>query len=234
MAITDVNALLDAISQVNLDFFPLPVVITLHVIAFLVLMFMFFSPHRYTNRVNIVVKAWLGISILILVAFIFGVARAFSGIGAAIFQSAGVMYAVLGVLLLADIWRQNLDFSVEHRGIRQWIGLVVALFGILIYSLIQLLMGLRYPRMVFYGAEVPTVTYLIALFGAARSIKSKLYRVIFALLSIEGFSFGIWAIANQVWFDAVYGLAGLFGLAALGLWITAERSQTKEMAAHAS
>jgi hypothetical protein len=223
MSITDVNALLDAIGQVNLDFFPLLVVITLHVIAFLVLMFMFFSPHRYTKQVNLVVKAWLGISLMILVAFIFAVAREFSGLGAAIFRSAGVVYAGIAILILADIWRRDLDFSLESRGLRQWVGLFVALCGILIYSIIQLLMGLRYPRMVFYGAEVPTVTYLIALFGAAKPITSKLYRVILALLSIEGTFIGIWAIASQVWFDAVYGLAGLFGLAALGLWITAER-----------
>jgi hypothetical protein len=232
MAITDVNALLDAISQVNLDFFPLPLVFTLHLIAFLVLMFMFFSPQSFTKLVNVVVKVWLGISLLILVAFILAVARAFSGIGAAIFRSAGVVYAGIAILVLADIWRQNLDFSLESRGLRQWAGLVVALCGISIYLLIQLLLGLRYPRMVFYGAEVPTVTYLIALFGAARPITSKLYRLILALLSTEGFFIGIWAITSQVWFDAVYGLAGLFGLAVLGLWITADRGPLLKTIAH--
>ncbi len=232
MSITDVDALLAAISEVNLDFIPLPVAISLHVIAFLVLMIMFFSPNHYAKQVNILVKAWLGISLMIVAVFILGVARAFSNMDVAILSSGAFIYGVIGVLVLVDIWRRNIHFTSERLGLRQWMGLAVALCGILLYSLTQLLMGLRYPRMVFYGAEVPTVIYLIALFGAARPIKSKIFRVILAVLSIEATLIGIWAVVAQVWFDAYMGLAGLFGLVSLGLWLTAERRQAKAFAAH--
>lgn len=232
MSITDVEALLDAISEVNLDFIPLALAIALHVIAFLVLMIMFFSPNRYAKQVNIVVKAWLGISLMMVVAFIVGVARAFSSLDAAILYSGAFAYGALGVLVLADIWRRTLDFTWERPRLRHWIALAVALCAILLYSLTQLLMGLRYPRMVFYGAEVPTVAYLIALFGAAKPIKSRLFRVILAVLSVEATLIGIWAVAAQVWFDVYYGLAGLFGMATLGLWITAERREEKVLTAH--
>lgn len=234
MSITDVDALLDAISEVNLDFIPLPWAIALHAIAFLVLMVMFFSPKRYAKQVNIFVKAWLGISLMMVVAFIVGVARAFTNMDATILRTAAVVYGAIGVSVLADIWRRNLDFTSERLGMRQWVGLAVALCGILLYSLTQLLMGLRYPRMVFYGAEVPTVIYLIALFGAAKPIKSKTFRVILTVLSVEAALIGIWALAAQVWFDAYMGLAGLFGLSSLWLWISAERRQIKAFTTHQS
>ncbi|NIS79787.1 MAG: hypothetical protein GTO14_06175 [Anaerolineales bacterium] len=234
MSITDVDALLEAISQVNLDFIPLPLAIALHVVAFMVLMLLFFLPNRYAREVNALVKAWLAISLGMVTAFILGVARAFSGMDVAILSFGAVVYAGVAVLVLADIWRRNLDFTSERTGLRQWMGLAVALCGILLYSLTQLSMGLRYPRMVFYGAEVPTAIYLIALFGAARPIKSKLFRVILAILSVEATLIGIWAVAAQVWFDAYMGLAGLFGLASLASWIAAERKQAKASAAHMS
>jgi hypothetical protein len=232
MSITDAEALLDAIREVNLDYIPLPVAIALHGMALLVLMILFIPSIRTAKQANMVVKAWLGISLMMVTAFIVGVARQFSGLEATIFYSAAVVYALLGVLVFADIWRRTLDFTWEQPGRRQWVGLAVALCGILLYPLTQLLMDLSYPRMVLYGAEVPTITYLIALFGASRPIKSRLFRMILAVLSIEATLIGIWAVAAQVWFDAYYGLAGLFGLASLGLWITAERREDKALAAH--
>jgi hypothetical protein len=233
LSITNAETLLDAISAVNLDFIPLPAGIALHVLALLVLMIMFISPNRYAKQVNVVVKAWLGISLLMVTAFIVGVTREFSGLDAAIFLSAAVMYAALAALIIADIWRRALDFTWESPGLRQWVALAVALCGTLLYPLTQLLMGLRYPRMVLYGAEAPTVIYFIALFGAARPVKSKLFRVILAVLSIEATLIGlIWAVASQVWFDAYFGLAGLFGLAAIGSWILAERRELKVATAH--
>jgi hypothetical protein len=232
--LTDVDALLDAISKFNLAYMPLPLAIVLLVIAFLVVALQFWSPSRYSKQVNIIVKAWMGLSFLLLVAFIMIVARSFSNTDAALLRAASIVYAVIGVFVLADIWWKRLDFTSEHKGPRQWLGLAIALSGLLLYPLTQLLTGLRYPRIVLYGSESMSLIYLIPLFGMARPIKSKIFRVIFAYLSLEAAIYGILAAVFQIWFDAYMALAGVFGIVSLVLWIKAERRQAKVLEAHPS
>jgi hypothetical protein len=232
--LTDVDALLDGISKFNLAYMPLPLAIVLLVIAFLVVALQLWSPNRYAKQVNVIVKAWMGFSFLLLVAFIMIVARSFSNADAALLKAASMVYAIIGVLVLADIWWKKLDFTSEHKGPRQWWGLAIALSGLLLYPLTQLLIGLRYPRIVLYGSESMSLIYLIPLFGMASPIKSKIFRVIVAYLSIEAIIFGISVAILQIWFDAYIALAGVFGLVSLVLWIKAERRQAKVLEAHPS
>lgn len=232
--LTDVDALLDGISKFNLNYMPLPLAIVLFVIAFLVLALQFWSPSRYSKQVNIIVKVWIGFSFLLLVAFIMILARSFSNMDALLLRSAAVVYAVIGVLVLADIRQRKLDFTSERKGPSQWVGLAIAISGLLIYPLTQLLIGLRYPRIVLYGAESTSLIYLIPLFGMARPIKSKLFRAILALLSIEAIIMGILVVIFQIWFDAYIALAGVFGLVSLVLWIKTERKQAKMLEARSS
>jgi hypothetical protein len=215
----DLEILLDAIRDVNLALLPLPVVALLHALAISIALLVFLSSRERRTWVNVATKAWLALSLFLLVMFILKVAGILSqadGASVAILYVGAVPYGALGVLLGVDIWMRRIDFVSARRSVQRCIGLAVALGGVLLYPITQLLAGYRYPRMVVYGAEVPTVTYVIGLLIMALPRSSALFKAFLALICVVGILAGGGGVVIGYWNDLYFAVAGVLGLFFLG------------------
>lgn len=215
----DLEILLDAIRDVNLALFPLPIVVLLHALAISMALLIFFSSRERRTWVNAATKTWLALSQFLLVAFILCVATVLSQSGAtfvAVLYVGAVPYGALGVLFFVDIWRRRTDFVSDSRSLQRCIGLTVALGGVLLYPITQFLAGYRYPRMVVYGAEIPTVTYVIGLLIMALPRSSALFKASLALISVVGILAGGGGVLIGYWNDIYLALGGVLGLVFLG------------------
>lgn len=212
---TDLETLLDAIRDVNLALVPLPMVVLLHALAVSVALLVFFSSREQRNWVNAVTKTWLALSLCLLTVFILSVARLLSQSSAssvAVLYVGAVPYGALGVLLFVDIWRRKIDFASDSHSVHRCIGLAVALGGVLLYPITQLLAGYRYPRMVVYGAEIPVATYVIGLLIMALPRANALFQAFLALISVVGILAGGGGVLIGYWNDFYFALGGLLGL----------------------
>jgi hypothetical protein len=215
----DLEVLLDAIRDVNLALFSLPMVVFLHALASLVALLVFFSSRERRTWVNAATKAWLALSLFLLVVFILNVAGILSQSDAshvAVLYVAAVPYGALGVLFFVDIWRRRIGFVSDRRSVQRCVGLTVALGGVLLYPITQLLAGYRYPRMVVYGAEVPTVTYVIGLLIMALPRSSALFKAFLALICVVGILAGGGGVVIGYWNDLYFAVGGMLGLVFVG------------------
>jgi hypothetical protein len=213
--VIDLEILLDVIRDVNLALFPLLVVALLHALAISVVLLVLFSSGERRTWVNAATKTWLALSLFLLVVFILQVAGVLSqsdDSSVAILCVAAVPYGALGALFGVDIWRRSIDFVSDRRSVQRCIGLAVALGGVLLYPITQLLAGYRYPRMVVYGAEVPTVTYVIGLLIMALPISSALFKALMALICVVGILAGSAGVLIGYWNDFYLALGGVLGL----------------------
>ena len=230
---TDLELLLDAIRDVNLALFPLPVVALLHALAISVALLVFFGSRERRTWVNAATKTWLALSLFLLVAFILCVAGVLSQSGAsyvAVLYVGAVPYGALGVLFFVDIWRRRIDFASGRRSVRRYIGLTVALGGVLLYPITQLLAGYRYPRLVVYGAEVPTVTYVIGLLIMALPRFAALCKAFLALICVVGILAGGGGVVIGYWNDLYFAVAGVLGLFFLGRSFVESRQEKSSTA----
>jgi hypothetical protein len=215
----DLEILLDAIRDVNLALFSLPMITLLHTLAISVALLIFFSSREQRKWVNAATKTWLALSQFLLVAFILSVAHVLSQNDAssvAVLYVAAAPYGVLGVLFFVDVWRQRIDFLSDRRSVQRCMGLTVALGGVLLYPITQLLAGYRYPRMVVYGAEIPTVTYVIGLLIMALDRSSALFKAFLALICVVGILAGGGGVLIGYWNDLYLAVGGVLGLIFLG------------------
>jgi hypothetical protein len=134
-----------------------------------------------------------------------------------------VPYAALGLVLLADTWLRRVHFATGTFSLRRSVGLAVALGGALLYPITQMAAGYRYPRMVVYGAEVPTITYVIGLLVMGLSGASAVFKVFLALLSVVGILAGGAAVAMGYWNDVYFAIAGAVGLVYLARDVRSRR-----------
>jgi hypothetical protein len=215
----DLEILLDAVSDVNLALFSLPMVVLPHALAISVALLVFFSSRERQKWVNATTKAWLALSQFLLVVFILSVARVLSQSGVssvAVLYVAAVPYGALGALFLVDIWRRRIDFLSDGPSVQRCMGLAVALGGVLLYPITQLLAGYRYPRIVVFGAEIPLVTYVIGLLIMALPRSSTLFKAFLALISVVGILAGGGGVLVGYWNDFYLALGGVLGLVILG------------------
>jgi hypothetical protein len=229
----DLELLLDAIRDANLALFSLPMVALLHALAISVVLLVFFSSGERRTWVNAATKTWLALSLFLLVVFILKVAGVLSqsdDSSVAILYVAAVSYGALGALFGVDIWRRSIVFVSDRRSVQRCIGLAVALGGVLLYPITQLLAGYRYPRMVVYGAEVPTVTYVIGLLIMALPRSSALFKAFLALICVVGILGGGGGVVIGYWNDLYFAVAGVLGLFFLGKSFVESRQEKSSTA----
>lgn len=120
----------------------------------------------------------------------------------------------IAILLLLDVyWKKaTFTFSLEsHRWVRI-IGLILIISGLLVYPLLEIATGHTWPAMVLFTAECPTTTSLIGLYLTAVPKTNKLLLAIISLnAAYTGFAVALAGFLT----DALYGIAGVFGLLTL-------------------
>lgn len=121
-----------------------------------------------------------------------------------VFLAGAVYFAWLGVL------KDKLQFS-PRGGIRGWLGGLLILFSLVIYPLVGLLFGHRYPTMPTFGLPCPTtiLTIGVLLFAVA-----PFPRAVFVVPVLWSFVGSVAAVILRVPQDYGLLLAGLIGLVA--------------------
>ncbi|MFW9995527.1 MAG: DUF6064 family protein [Candidatus Odinarchaeota archaeon] len=120
---------------------------------------------------------------------------------------------LVSLLILLDIyWNKTFfDFTLadaEYKSVKI-AGFILMFTGIVIYPLVEILLGFTWPTMVFFGAECPTTIFLIGLLLSATPRTNKLFILILGINAIiTGGSFATMGFPV----DFQYAVAGIIGL----------------------
>jgi hypothetical protein len=197
-----VDEFFDVFARYNESVWPMQIIMTVLAIAVIVLLF---RARRKSSRVISAVLAffWAWMAIAYHFAFFTAINPAAWAFGV-LFLVCAIWFAWFGVL------RRRLQFSV-HVGIRAWLGGLLIFFSLIVYPLLGLLFGHRYPRMPSFGLPCPTTIFTLGmlLFVVAPIPRSAF--VIPVLWSMIG-SFAAFRLGVPQ--DYGLSIAGLLGLIA--------------------
>lgn len=167
--------------------------------------YLMFKPGKNSNKVISGVLAFFWLWIGIVYHWLF-----FSSInsGARLF---GALFVLQGLIFIFEgIVRNNLVFSY-NKDWRSAVGIVLMLFGPIVYPIIGQFLGHTYPNTPTFGAPCPTTIFTIGALLLA-SNPPKYVAVIPLLWSAFGFSA---AISLGVEEDVSLIIAGLIGMVAI-------------------
>ncbi|MHA1971447.1 MAG: DUF6064 family protein [Candidatus Hodarchaeales archaeon] len=118
---------------------------------------------------------------------------------------------LVSVLLFLDIYwdKTRITFDLNEFKSVKIIGISLMITGMVIYPIVEILMGFNWPDMVLFGAECPTTIFLIGLLIIAVPKTNKLFLIIIALNAIyTGGSFALMGFPV----DILYAGAGIIGV----------------------
>ncbi|NOY10140.1 MAG: hypothetical protein GXP33_15005 [Spirochaetes bacterium] len=125
---------------------------------------------------------------------------------------AAALWLVALLLVLDMVFHWTVIRLPERKDLK-----VISIFfmtaGIILYPLLEMLLGFTWPRMVFFSAECPTTIFLIGLFIGSIP---KVNKPLFILVSVNAVFTGLSVAINGAPFDYLYALAGLAGIVMMG------------------
>ncbi len=174
-------------------------------IAAAIAFYLIFKPSKYSNKIisSILALFWLWIGIVYHWSF-FAVINPAARLFGAIFVLQGLIFIFEGIV------RNNLAFSFS-KDWRSAIGIVLMLFGPIVYPILGQLLGHTYPSTPTFGLPCPTTIFTIGALLLANRLP-KYVAVVPLLWSALGFSA---AISLGVGEDVSLLIAGLIGLGAI-------------------
>jgi hypothetical protein len=120
----------------------------------------------------------------------------------------------VAVFLMLDIVFCWTDIRLPEKGHLRILSWSLIAAGIFFYPVLEVWLGFTFPRMVFFGAECPTTISLIGLFiGTVPRVNKPL----FIIISLNAIATGSSVALAGATFDYLYALAGIIGLAILGI-----------------
>jgi hypothetical protein len=185
--------------QYNETVFPAQVAI--YIGAFIVF-YLIFKPGKYSNKVisSILGLFWLWMGIVYHWLFFSSINPAARLFGA-LFVFQGFIFIIEGIV------RGNLEFSTG-KGTRSFLGIVLMIFGFIIYPVLGYFLGHSYPSFPTFGLPCPTTIFTIGTLLLASRLPK--YVVLIPLLW-SGIGF-LAAISLGVREDVSLLVAGLIGV----------------------
>jgi hypothetical protein len=188
--------------QYNEAVWPAQVVIY---IAAAIAFYLILKPRKYSNKIisGILALFWLWMGIVYHWSF-------FASINSAA-RLFGALFVIQGLIFIFEgIVRNNLTFSFS-KDWRSAVGIMLMLFGPIVYPILGQLLGHTYPSTPTFGLPCPTTIFTIgALLLANRP--PKYVAVIPLLWSVIGFLAAISLGVNE---DVSLLIAGLIGMGAI-------------------
>lgn len=174
-------------------------------IAAAIAFYLIFKPDKYSNKIisGILALLWLWMGIVYHWSFFVAINPAARVFGV-IFVLQGLIFTFEGII------RNNLAFSFR-KDLRSTIGIVLMLFGPIIYPILGQFFGHTYPSTPTFGLPCPTIIFTIGALLLASRLPGYV-AVIPLLWSALGFSA---AISLGVKEDASLLIAGIIGLGAI-------------------
>jgi len=113
------------------------------------------------------------------------------------------------IFLILDIIFNWTYISFNKKSYLTIISFLLIFIGIIIYPIVEMILGFTYPRMVFFGAECPTT---IALIGLLVGGIPKTNKPLLIILSLNAIITGGSIALSGAYFDWLYALAGIIGI----------------------
>lgn len=198
-----VDAMISMFERINTDFYPFSIIIPAIFAVFLTstIIWSFLRPGL---KISSVLKTGLGIIYVYAGSTIIaGIPElGIGGIGGA------VMMWIIAGFIFASLKSKDFIFSFPKEWDLRILSVYFILHGLFFYPIIELILGYRWPGLIFIGQECPTTILLIGLLIG--SIK-KTNRILMLILSLFAFIWGGYVSISGAAFDWLYSLAGLTG-----------------------
>lgn len=200
-----VDVILSMVGPLNEKLFPfsliIPAVIAVALISGIILVFVKPGDMKRSRRFTVI----LGL------VYIFAGASILAGIdkmGLAAFEGAFSMW-VIAFILFYSLRSKSFFFSLPAELDLKIISLYLIIHGLVLYPVVELLAGFRWPTMVLIGAECPTTILLIGLLiGSIKRVNTVLMTILCLFAAI----WGGYVALNGFLPDGFYSLAGILGL----------------------
>lgn len=205
-----VEQLLQMIAQFNESFFPFSILIPL-IFAVLTLSLLYYcykTPgEKSSNYLKIEIASvyiYSGLTILLGIDTL-----------GSIFGLIGIlgMWLISFLLFLDIYWKKTIfEFSFDSFRDAKVLGICLMITGMLVYPLLELILGYVWPGMVLFTAECPTTIFLIGLFLLATPRTNKL---LLGLISLNAIYTGGSVALSGFPVDFLYAASGIIGLVML-------------------
>lgn len=199
-----VDAILKSVVILNqsLGIWAVMIPIALAVIVLVLLINAYRQPGRQSTRWVLAslagVYVYSGFTILLGSAAMGG---SFAMIGA-------VALWLVALLLVLDVIVGWTEVRMSQRLDIRIASITLMVSGIVLYPILEMLLGFRWPRMVLFGAECPTTIFLI---GLLIGCIPKVNKLLYVLVSLNAMATGFSVATHGAPFDFMYAAAGLTG-----------------------
>ncbi|MBD3407540.1 MAG: hypothetical protein GF411_15595 [Candidatus Lokiarchaeota archaeon] len=204
-----IQLILEMAEKLNESLYPFSVIIPLVSAVTFVILIVYAQKNpgntssTYLKILFAIIYVYSGLTILLMI-----------GEEAAFAIAGGVaMWGIALLLVLDAYWKKaTFTFSFESHIWIRIIGVILIISGIVLYPIIEIVTGHVWPAMVLFTAECPTTISLIGLYLTAVPKTNKLLLAIISLnAAYTGFAVALAGFLT----DALYGIAGVFGILAL-------------------
>jgi hypothetical protein len=163
---------------------------------------------KHTHLTNALMKVYLAISFAwMAVAFFWGIDQSPLSM-----FFAGPLFLLIAILFLVDLFFNRIDFTLPSGG-WQRIATFVFFALVLIYPLVSLMLGHRYPRLSTPYLPCPLTVFALTLLSASLprvDIKVYILLLIWSMMALPKL-FGLFDVRE----DTILFVAGVYGLVRL-------------------
>ncbi len=198
--------LLAQIGQYNQALFPFSILVP-SALALMAIVLVIFSFARRDARSNALMKLFL--ALLYMIAGLETLYHVFLAEVIVGYIVGAVIMWVFSLLFVWDVFHKQTAFRLSSRTDLRILSLLLMIYGIFVYPLVEWVLGFTWPEMVFFGAECPSTIFTIGLLiGSIPRVNKVIYTVLSAGAVISG---GIFSMLGAT-FDIPYFASGICAL----------------------
>jgi hypothetical protein len=203
---SELERLVYEMAELNVAFYPFQIVVAILAIALTLLTYV--NPGKWINRS---MKIFLGV-IYSLIAW--GVTVCYINLQGGYYLFTAITHALVAILFFLSLRIPIIDFDLSNKKNIPLLSAFLTIYGVIIYPLVEFVLGYSWPRMFVFGALCPTGIYAIGtlLSSFSTANKTKQYLLLLSLISLGAIICGGRTILIGGVFDFSYFGSGLLGL----------------------
>lgn len=202
---SELERLVYEMGQLNEVFFPGQIIIA--AIAVILTWWCFTRPGKVSS------KFMKGFLALLYGIIAYGVTICFFNLKGIFYLFTAVNHWAVSLLFIISLFKNEIEFNLPEQRNFKIVSIVLSLYGIFIYTLVELLMGYTWPGIFTFGALCPTSIFAIGVIITAipGAQKSKVYIWLLGLLSTGAIICGGRTVLIGGIFDLSYFTSGIIG-----------------------
>ena len=216
----ELERLITEMAELNTAFYPLQIIVAVLAISLTTLTFI--KPSKIVDRG---MKLFLG-TLYSLISW--GVAVCYINLRGGYYLFTALNHALVALLFFLSIRNIEISFNLKTRSKLSLLSVFLAVYGVFIYPLVELILGYTWPEIFVFGALCPTGIYTVGTLSSSLTTAqgSKTYLFLFGLVSLGAVICGLRTILIGGVFDISYFGSGLIGFYILYKGANINRSQS--------